>query len=120
MKTANYRERQTFRKYDDAHYLLYLNEQAGVFDDPEQGQYDGFAYTGEMEDGATMIAAAGVTDENRRDKFIAGLVGTRYSIDAQIATLANGAADEQRARELAAFSEYRAACKAQIDELLSR
>lgn len=55
MKTANYRKRQTFRKYDDAHYLLYLNEQAGVFDDPEQGQYDGFAYTGEMEDRKSVV-----------------------------------------------------------------
>lgn len=123
MKTAAYRERRTFLKYDDKHYLLYLNEQRGTFTDPNpdaEAAFEGYSYCGDMDDGATCIQAADVTDADRRDKFIAGLIATRYSIDAQIATLANGSQDAARAAEFAAFARFREECKAQVDELLAR
>jgi hypothetical protein len=127
MKTVNHAERQRFSKYDDAHHLLYVNEQVVTFT-PGSGNQDGeaaepvegYAYTGDMEDGSTMIDATEVTDENRRAKYIAGLIGKRYSADTQIAILANGADTEAHARELAEFNDYRKACKQEVDELLSR
>lgn len=121
MKTANHAERQAFVKYDNEHYLLYLNEQAANFTMPEHEEpTEGYSYTGDMEDGSTMIEAKGVTDANRRDKFVAGMIGTRYSIDAQVALLANGSDTEEHARELRAFEAFRTECKQVVDELLSR
>lgn len=119
--TATYTERKNFVKYDDSHVLLYLNEQPGEVTDPETGEsVQGFSYTGDQPDGGTMIAAQGVTDENRRDKFIAGLIGFHYDIDAQIATLANGSDTPEHAAELEQFSALRAQCKDEVDELLAR
>lgn len=121
MNTATYTERKKFVKYDENHVLLYLNEQPGEVTDQETGKsVPGFSYTGDQSDGGTLIEAAGVTDENRRDKFVAGLIGFHYDIDAQIATLANGADTPEHAAELAQFSALRAQCKDEVDELLAR
>ena len=73
-----------------------------------------------MEDGSTIIEAKNVTDETRRSKFIAGLIGKRYSIDAQIAILANGADTEEHGQELREFEASRNKCKQDVDELLNR
>lgn len=121
MNTATYTERKKFVKYDENHVLLYLNEQPGEVTDQETGKsVPGFSYTGDHPDGGTLIEATGVTDENRRDKFVAGLIGFHYDIDAQIATLANGADTPEHAAELAQFSALRAQCKDEVDELLAR
>ena len=46
MKTANPAERHAFVKYDNGHYLLYLNEQAATFDMPEhENPIEGYSYT---------------------------------------------------------------------------
>lgn len=119
--TATYTERKNFVVYDAGHVLLYLNEQPGEVQNPESGEaVPGYAYTGNQPDGGTLIAATGVTDENRRGKFVAGLIGLRFDVDAQIATLANGSDTPEHAAELEQFTQYRDECKAQIDELLSR
>lgn len=119
--TATYTERKKFVKYDESRVLLYLNEQPGEVSNPETGEsVPGFAYTGDQPDGGTLIEAVGVTDENRRDKFVAGLIGSHYDIDAQIATLANGADTPEHAAELAQFSALRSQCKNEVDELLAR
>lgn len=119
--TASYTERKTFVKYDDSRVLLYLNEQPGEVENPETGEsVPGYSYTGDQPDGATLIEAQGVTDENRRDKFVAGLIGIHYDIDAQIATLANGKDTPEHAAELAQFATLRTLCKGEIDELLAR
>lgn len=121
MNTATYTERKKFVKYDENHVLLYLNEQPGEVTDQETGKsVPWFSYTGDQPDGGTLIEATGVTDENRRDKFVAGLIGFHYDIDAQIATLANGADTPEHAAELAQFSALRAQCKDEVDELLAR
>lgn len=121
MKTANHAARQAFVKYDNEHYLLYLNEREATFTMPEHDSpTEGYSYTGDMEDGSTRIGAQDVTDKNRRDKFVAGLIGTRYSIDAQIALLANGTDTEEHARELREFEAFRTKCKQDVDELLNR
>lgn len=121
MKTANHAERQAFVKYDNEHHLLYLNEQAATFTMPEHEEpTEGYSYAGDMEDGSTIVEAKNVTDDNRRDKYIAGLIGKRYSLDAQIAILANGADTDQHAQELREFETYRTTCKQAVDELLNR
>ncbi|TGY07466.1 hypothetical protein [Bacteroides acidifaciens] len=119
--TATYTERKKFVKYDESHVLLYLNEQPGEVTNQETGEtVPGFSYTGDQPDGGTLIEAAGVTDENRRGKFVAGLIGFHYDIDAQIATLANGKDTPEHAAELAQFSALRTQCKDEVDELLAR
>lgn len=121
MKTANHAERHAFVKYDDEHHLLYLNENEASFTMPEHEEpIEGYSYSGDMEDGSTMIEAKNVTDDNRRDKYIAGLIGKRYPIDAQIALLANGNDTEPHAQELREFETYRTKCKQDVDALLNR
>ena len=113
-------QRQTFVKYDDSHYLLFLNEQTAEQEDEFSGNISGYTYTGTMPDGSTLIEATGVTAENMRGKFIAGLIGTQYSKDDQIALLANGEDTAAHAEELAKFKAVRAAAKKAVDELLAR
>ena len=120
-QTASYTERKKFEIYDSGHVLLYLNEQVAEITNEETGESArGYSYTGDMPDGSTKIEAAGVTDENRRGKFIAGLIGKQYDKDAQIALLANGTDTPEHSAELEQFAQVRSTCKAQVDELLSR
>lgn len=125
MDTVNYQQRKTFEKYDNTNYLLYLNEQSATFTQSagmqeEPKEVEGYSYTGTMPDGSIEIYAPGVTNENRRSLFIAGLVSVKYPIDAQIAILANGTTTAKRANELSDFEAYRLECKQQIDDLLNR
>jgi len=137
MDTAIYNERKFYTKYDDTHYMLYLREETATL--PERVEHateggrderdaaasagqpvEGWSYTGPMPDGGTLIEAAGVTDANRRKRFIAGLIATRYSIDDQIAVLANGSEGEDRRSQFDEFERFRTECKAQVDLLLAR
>ena len=120
MNTAFNPARQNFVKYDDSHYLLFLNEQAAEQEDEFAGKISGYTYTGTMPDGSTLIEATGVTAENMRGKFIAGLIGIEYSKDDQIALLANGEDTAAHAEELEKFKAVRAAAKKAVDELLKR
>lgn len=113
-------QRQTYIKYDDNHYLLFLNEQEAEQEDEFAGKISGYTYTGTMPDGSTLIEATGVTAENMRGKFIAGLIGIGYSKDDQIALLANGEDTNEHAEELEKFKAVRAAAKKAVDELLKR
>lgn len=120
-QTASYKERKKFVIYDERHALLYLNEQSAEITDEETGESSpGFSYTGNMPDGGTLVEAEGVNETNLRDKFVAGLIGVSYDMDAQIAVLANGADTPEHAAELAAFASTRAECKRQVDEMLAR
>lgn len=122
MKTASYIDRKSYVRYDNEYYLLYLNESpAEVLVNKNTGlTQSGFSYAGSEVDGSTKIKASNVTDDNRRGVFIAGLISLRYDINAQIAMLANNGDTAEHAAELARFNDYRAYCKAAIDELLSR
>ena len=57
---------------------------------------------------------------NMRSKFIAGLIGTEYTKDDQIALLANGEDTNEHAEELAIFHKNRRMAKKAVDELLAR
>ena len=113
-------QRQTFVKYDDSHYLLFLNEQEAEQTNEQGKKIKGYTYTGTMPDGSTLIEATGVTSENIRGKFIAGLLGLEYSIDDQIAILANGEDSEEHSKELTDFMKIRKEAKKNVDELLAR
>lgn len=108
MYTKFYTDKKTFVKYDDKRYLLYLNEESGSTE--EEG--NGFFYTGDFEDGGTLIEAKNATYE----EFVAGLVRLRYSADAVEAILLNVQSNdadrsEEFAEELAELNEYRNECK---------
>lgn len=118
---ASYRERKTFEIYDTEHAVLYLNEEPATLTDEESGEETvGYAYTGDMADGGTLVECRDVTAENRRDKFVAGLIGKSYDMDAQIAVLANGADTPEHAAELENFAQARKEAKAAVDEMLNR
>lgn len=120
MKTAFNPQRQNFVKYDDKHYLLFLNETEAEQTNEQGETVKGFTYIGTQTDGSMLIEATGVTEQNRRSKFIAGLIGTEYTMDDQIALLANGEDTNEHAEELAIFLEKRVAAKKAVDELLAR
>ena len=113
-------QRQTYIKYDDRHYLLFLNEQEAEQTNKQGEKIKGYTYTGPRQDGSTLIEATGVTAENMRGKFIAGLIGLEYSLDDQIAILANGEDSEEHSKELTDFMKIRNDAKKAVDELLSR
>lgn len=106
-------------KYDNEHYLLFLHEQETEQINEEGEKIKGYTYTGPRQDGSTLIEATGVTTENIRGKFIAGLLGLEYSIDDQIAILANGKDSAKHSEELTRFLTFRQSVKEEIDKLLS-
>ena len=121
MYKVSYIGRKNFVKFDDKHYLLYLNEEQAEVKNEESGDImQGYAYTGSQPDGGTLVEAKDVNDDNRRAKFVAGLIGTEYDIDSQIAILANGNDTDQHAQELKDFEDTRRMVKETIDELLAR
>ena len=121
MYKVSYIGRKNFVKFDDEHYLLYLNEEQAEVKNEETGDImQGYAYTGSQPDGGTLVEAKDVNDDNRRAKFVAGLIGTEYDIDSQIAILANGNDPDQHAQELNDFEDNRRVVKETIDELLAR
>lgn len=121
MHTVSYIERKNFVKFDNEHYLLYLNEEKAEVKNEKTGEsVQGFSYTGSHPDGGTMVEAKDVNDDNRRAKFVAGLIGTEYDIDRQIAILANGRDTDEHADELKDFEDNRRLVKKTIDELLAR
>ena len=122
MNKASYTVRKNFVKYDNEHYLLYLNEETAdvVVNEATGETAAGYNYSGSEVDGSIKIKASDVTDDNRRSKFIAGLIGTEFDVDAQIAILANDGDTEEHAEDLTRFKAFRADCKSAIDELLSR
>ena len=120
MTTSFNPHRQSYMKYDNEHYLLFLHEQEAEQTNELGEKIKGYTYIGQRQDGSTLIEATGVTPENIRGKFIAGILGLEYSIDDQIALLANGEDSEQHSEELAAFARARSEAKNAVDDLLSR
>lgn len=120
MTTSFNPHRQSYMKYDNNHYLLFLQEQETEQTNEQGEKIKGYTYTGPRQDGSTLIEATEVTQENIRGKFIAGLIGLEYSLDDQIAILANGEDSEEHSKELTDFMKIRNDAKKAVDELLSR
>lgn len=120
MYTHFYTQKKKFSKYDGWHYLLYLNEQAAtkVMEEGED-PVPGFEYTGNFEDGGTMIRATEAT----YDQFVSGLIRSRYTADQVEAILLNMQSNDQARmgefqQELDTLNTYRDECKKVIAELL--
>ena len=65
MYKVSYIGRKNFVKFDDKHYLLYLNEEQAEVKNEETGDaVQGYAYTGSQPDGGTLVEAKDVTDDN--------------------------------------------------------
>lgn len=73
--TAVYPHAMRPSKYDGAHFLCYLNGQPAEYRaDEESDPVQGVQYTGELEDGGTLIEC----DEWNRDKLINGIIRLHY------------------------------------------
>lgn len=121
-----YTEKKTYSKYDDKHYLIYLDEEVIQDYVPEDNTTDSapadsvtaYAYTGDFPDGGTMIEA----EDASYDMFVSGLIRKKYTVDAESAIQSNmivALSDPKNDRaidfenEWNEFQEYRLLCKSQ-------
>lgn len=125
MKKVYYPTQKTFVKYDDEHFLLYLNEE--IIEDylPENAEdgavpFTAYAYSGTEPDGSTKIKATEAT----YPQFVSGLIRTQYSADAVEAILLNSQSrfdapkEAEHKVEFADLEEFRQECKDAIASLL--
>ena len=120
MNTAFNPQRQNYAKYDDNHYLHFLEEKEAEQTNENGDKVKGYSYTGTRTYGSTLIDAKDVTAENMRGKFISGLIRKRYSQDEVEAIILNGTQSMEHAAEMDALQAYRDDCKRKVDELLGR
>lgn len=74
--TVAYSHKMRPSQYDEGHFICYLNERPADYKADEQSAaISGYAYTGDMPDGGTLVAC----DELSRDKLINAVIRTRYS-----------------------------------------
>jgi len=124
MNKVIYPQKRKFSRYDDHHYLLYLNEEVVEDYIPDDAQEDftpitAYSYTGDQEDGSTMIHAIEATYE----AFVSGLIRTRYSADQVEAILLNIQSNNPERQtefqdELDQLNAFREECKAKAASLL--
>ena len=125
MNKNYYPTQKTFVKYDDEHFLLYLNEE--IIEDyiPENAEEDtesftAYAYSGTEPEGSPKIKATEATYQ----KFVSGLIRTEYSADAVEAILLNSQStfdapkEAEHKLEFADLEEFRQECKDAIANLL--
>ena len=109
-----YAEKKTFSKFDNEHYLCYLNEQreeyspepdarSGEVTEPVSAPILGYAYTGSPADGGTLNEAREATQSNRMIAFVNP--------------------EHERASEFISewddFQSYREQCKEQANALIN-
>ncbi|WP_321520028.1 hypothetical protein [uncultured Bacteroides sp.] len=118
MNRKIYLERKKYVRYTDSQFLVYLNEEIIPDYIPESHEEEtpdpvtAYAYSGNLEDGGTIIEAKNDTEE----EFISGLVKLRYSQESQLAIIlnkdkVNDDKAEEHAAELQAMQTYRDMCK---------
>lgn len=74
--TVAYSHKMRPSQYDERHFICYLNETPADYKADEKAKpISGFAYTGNMSDGGTLVEC----DEFDRDKLINAVIRTRYS-----------------------------------------
>lgn len=125
MKKVYYPTQKTFVKYDDEHFLLYLNEEIKENYLPENAEPDAepftaYGYSGTEPDGSTKIKATEAT----YPQFVSGLIRTQYSAGAVEAILLNSQStfdapkEAEHKLEFADLEEFRQECKDAIASLL--
>ena len=117
MKKVYYPTQKTFVKYDDEHFLLYLNEE--IVEDylPENAEdgavpFTAYAYSGTEPDGSTKIKAAEAT----YPQFVSGLIRTQYSVSKELALHRQR---DLKPEEFTTYNDFCEQCKSSIDLLLS-
>lgn len=121
---ATYLDRKKYEKYDDKHFIVYLNEEVIPDYVPEvmEGREvpepcTAYSYEGSEKDGGTIIEATSAL----YDDFVAGLVRLKYSQNQVEAVLLNqGDGNDAHLAEYNALQMYRKECKAVAAELLAR
>lgn len=121
---ATYLDRKKYEKYDDKHFIVYLNEEVIPDYVPEvmEGQEapepcTAYSYEGSEKDGGTIIEATSA----QYDDFVAGLVRRQYSQNQVEAVILNqGDGINAHLAEYNALQLYRKDCKSIPAELLSR
>lgn len=124
MKKVYYPAKKTFVKFDDEHFLLYLNEEIKENYLPENAEPDAepftaYGYSGTEEDGSTKIKATEATYE----QFVSGLIRTGYSADdveaiiLNVQTVASDRALEFQ-QKMSDLNDFRQDCKDEISLLL--
>lgn len=121
---ATYLDRKKYEKYDDNHYIVYLNEEVIQDYVPEvmEGQpipepCVAYAYEGSEKDGGTIIEATSA----RYDDLVAGFVRLQYSQNQVEAIILNqGDGNDAHLAEYNALQLYRKECKSLASELLGR
>lgn len=124
MNKAIYLDRRKFDKFDDNHFIVYLNEETipeyvpGVMEgQPEPEPCTAYAYSGSEKDGGTIIESTSA----QYDDFVAGLVRLKFSQNQVEAILCNqGDGNNEHLAEYNALQLYRKDCKAVAAELLAR
>jgi hypothetical protein len=113
-----YEKRLSYKKYDDTHYIVYLNETVTENYQNEEGNaFTAYSYAGTLSDGGTVIEIN--PNEQLQNALINGIIRAKYTLseeDAikthQFLILANpehNKADEYR-DEFARFNEFRENC----------
>lgn len=124
MNKAIYLDRRKFDKFDDNHFIVYLNEETipeyvpeVMEGQPEPEPCTAYAYSGSEKDGGTIIEATSA----QYDEFVAGLVRLRFSQNQVEAILCNqGDGNDEHLAEYNALQLYRKDCKTIAAELLAR
>ena len=123
MKREIYYSKRSFSKYDDSHYIVYLNEEVLENFVPETFEGDkapepqiAYAYTGPEEDGGTLIEAKSAT----YDEFVSGLVRLEFPQAKVEAILLNqGDGNDEHLAEYNNLQFYRRECKLFASKLLA-
>lgn len=118
---------RSFEKYDDTHFMVYLNEEVIPDyipevreDQPTPAPITAYAYSGEENNGGTLIE----TTSCDRDSLINGIIRTRYSQSAEDAIkthqiellkVENHPKSEEYEQEWAEFSAVREMAKSAVD-----
>jgi hypothetical protein len=111
-------KKMSFKKYDNTHYIVYLNEKVTENYRNEEGDvFTAFSYTGTETDGGTVVCID--PDEQIQDALINGVIRTRYTLSAEDAVKTHQAilfnspehakAADYKA-EFAQFNEFRESC----------
>lgn len=124
MNRAIYLDRRKFDKFDDNHFIVYLNEETipeyvpeVMEGQPEPEPCTAYAYSGSEKGGGTIIEATSA----QYDDFVAGLVRLKFSQNQVEAILCNqGDGNDEHLAEYNALQLYRKDCKAVAAELLAR
>lgn len=125
MNKKYYLLRMSYVKYDDNHYLLYLNEKRVDDYHPDNaGESAGddqtvtaYSYEGDEPDGSTKIEA----ESANYNDFVAGIIRMKYSqndVEAILCNHGDGNADHEK--EYEDFQAWREQAKQWANEILDR